>query len=1065
MTSPFTCAACGEPNSEGARFCSGCGAPLSSQRVPIRQSRKVVTVLFSDVTGFTTISERIDPEALREVMQRYFAAMRDVIERHGGRVEKFIGDAVMAVFGLPSVREDDGLRAVRAAVEIGGALTELNALIPAGLGIELTASTGINTGEVFVSEDPSGAQVGDVIGDAVNVAARLEGAAAPGEVMLGRRTYALTRDNVEAERLHLELKGKSKEVVAYRLVGLSSEPSSDRRLSARTVGRSAEMRTLVGAFEEVSARRGCVLVTVLGAAGTGKSRLIRDMPKSLGSGVRVLSGRCLPYGEASIYWALAEIASQAAQIGPKAEPKQVVAALADLLPREPGDQELAAARLAGALGLAPLAGAPEEIVPDLLRLFRALAGGEPLVVVIEDIHWASRGLLVALEQLAARLDHVPLLLICSARLELLENRPDWPGEAPAAQTVTIKPLTDADCAALVRELLNHSDAAESLAGPVVSIANGNPLVIEEVLAMLVDDGDLAPNADGWSLVREVHELRIPPTIEAILAARLDRLSDNERELIEGAAVIGKEFDRAEIEALAVAQQASMFTETIDALLQKQLIASAGGVPSDYRFHHILVRDAAYAATPKRRRAELHERFADFVEGAASLRAGAYGEIVGEHLERSCLLRRELGAGDDEVGELAHRAGELLEEAGRRAQGLSDLPAARSIYARGEAVLARSDPLRPALLTGLAEALFDIGLLVETQSAARAAEITAQELGTPKVRPRAALARIKADVWRGDLALDDGLIELRRMAEEIDRNGEDRSIVSAWMSLAGMGLFGARFGQAETAASRAVACAGRSAPGELPYCLVGMCSGVSRSPLPLAEAEARCAEALARVQPDTAHAAMLESHLAFVEALSGSFEAARARFARASRVLARYRWDLFNSLCLQDWGMCGLIAGDFEDAELRFRSAAELCTTLDPLFASACAALHARALVRLGQHAEGLEEARAAGSNMGENDVEAQVWWRIAAALALAELRAYQEAEEHARSALAVTRHTEAPLLLGDTLACLGEVLLAQQLNAESTRVLQEAIAAYEVKGIAPAVANARELLHSSATAS
>ncbi|HLM84726.1 MAG TPA: adenylate/guanylate cyclase domain-containing protein [Solirubrobacteraceae bacterium] len=1059
------CGICGWVGPQEGRFCTGCGAPLAGRRVEHRQSRKVVTVLFSDVTGFTTISERLDPEALREVMERYFVATRAVIERHGGLVGKFIGDAVMAVFGLPVVREDDALRAVRAAVEIGEELKGVNSMIPVGLAVDLTVSTGVNTGEVFVSDDVSngGTQMGELSGDAVNVAARLESAAAPGEVFLGEVTFRLTRGRIEAERLELALKGKSEKVVAFRLTRLTSPAARpDRRLTARTVGREKEAARVASAFEEAAASKACVLVTVLGVAGSGKSRLVGDALESLRGRARLLSGRCLPYGEATIYWPLTEIACQAAGISHEEEPATAIAAIARLLSDDPDDAQLAvASRLAGAFGLGPLAGAAEEIPPDVVRLLRALASHGPLVAVIEDLHWASPGLLATLEHVATRVSDAPLLLICTARPELLEARPDWPRRAPSAQRIPLESLGEKDCAVLVAELLGGSQAARALAGPVGSVASGNPLVVEEVLAMLVDDGVLTRDADGWRLQRAVEEIRIPPTIEAILAARLDRLSGGERDVIEGAAVVGKEFNLTDIEALGN-EDPETLGRTISALIDKQLIAAAADMPSDYRFHHMLVRDAAYAAMPKRRRADLHERFADFIESSPGGRLGGpYGEIAGEHLERACLLRRELGAGNREVGDLAHRAGTLLDEAGRRAVGFSDFRAARRIYARGEAVVARDDPLRPVLLTGLAVALHDCGLPGDAQSAARDAVLLAERLGAGAVRPRAALALVQADVFCGDRLLEDALVEIRDTLAELERIADDRSIAWGWMTLGGLCFFGARFTEAWMAASQAVARVRSSAPADLPYCLVGLCYTLPRSPMPIAEVSQRCEEALSLVQPDTIHAARIETSLAYIEGMSGRFAAARRRFAGVTEICERYEDDYAGGQCLLDWGHCELLARDFESAESRFRRARALFASLDDLYSAEAAAFHARAQARLGQYSDALEQARWASEHALANHVEARVWWRIAAALALAGMGELERAEDRAREAVVIARPTEAPLLLGDTLSCLGEVLLAQGRSAEGRSALQEAIGIFDAKGVTPGVTAARELLRSS----
>ncbi len=1052
------CATCRAEAPGGATFCMSCGAPVAGRALRRAGVRKVVTVLFSDVTGFTQMGEQLDPEALHEVMERYYGAMREVVQRHGGRVERFIGDAVMGSFGLPRAHEDDAVRAARAAVEIGEALVAVNSRLPPSLGVHLTASTGVNTGEVFVGEE--------VLGDAVNVAARLEGAAAPGEILLGELTYRLARGSVEAERLDLELKGKSERVAAFRLVRVAS-PSErlGRRLTAPMVGRGREAAQLASAFEEASKGEACTLVTVLGLAGTGKSRLVADALASFQDRARVLSGRCLPYGEATVFWPLAEIACQAAGIRHDEEHAAAVAAIAGLLPPEPAEAGMAiASRLAGAFGLGPLAGAAEELQADVVALFAALARDGPLVAVVEDIHWAGSGLLAALEHVAARLGDMPVLVVCTARPELLEAHPGWPGSAPSARTITLEALGESECALLVAELLGDGEAARALAEPVVSVAGGNPLVVEEILAMLVDEGVLEAGAGGWRLDRDVHEIRIPPTIEAILAARLDRLSDGEREVIEQAATVGRDFDAADLRAFG-GREAPALEHAIDRLLDNQLIQATVDGPADYRFHHILVRDAAYASIPKRRRAGLHERVAGHIEGMpAGQRGGVYGEIAGEHLERACILRRELGDGDGEIGDLAHRAGELLGEAGRRASGLSDFVAARRAYARGEAVVARSDPSRPELLTGFAAAAFDMGLFAEAKALAQDALDLAERLGATAVCARAALVRTRAEVLLGDVPIEDALVDVREMAQEIARTGDDRSTVSGWMALSNLSYLAARSAEAAEAADRAVALARRTLPAELPYCLVGLCGTGAHSPMAIPEASARCLDALSLVQPDTLHAAMIESRLAYLDGAGGDLQAADGRFAHVMEVLARHGAEFYEFLTLLDWGSCELLAGEFESAERRLRRARDAAAAFDRAVCGEAAAWHARALTRVGQHHEALEEARRGGAQISANDVEGDVWWRIAAALALAGIGEPGQGEQVAREALAIARRTDMPHLLGDTLTCLGETLLARGETAEAASVIEEAIAVFEAKGMVPAVAGARELLASRASA-
>ena len=396
------CPTCGASNAERARFCSECGAALGAPAS--REARKTVTVLFADVTGSTALGERLDPESFRRVMARYFDLARSCLERHGGTVEKFIGDAVMAAFGVPVVHEDDALRALRAAVELRTALLTLNAELERDYGVALHLRTGVNTGEVV-----TGTEERLVTGDAVNVAARLEQAAEPDEILVGEQTYALARGAIDAEPIEpLAVKGKTEPLTAFRLIGVrAGAPAFDRRLDAPLVGRLDELARVRSAFDEAVAARGCRLVTVLGPPGIGKSRLAREVTATLASEAAVLTGRCLPYGEGITYWPLVEIFREA---GAEAE-----------------------------LDAALSAGAPEEIFWSVRKSLEQRARERPLALVVEDVHWAEPTLLDLAEHLGDWTRDAPLLLLCLARPEFLDGRPGWGGEL-----MTLQPLSEVE---------------------------------------------------------------------------------------------------------------------------------------------------------------------------------------------------------------------------------------------------------------------------------------------------------------------------------------------------------------------------------------------------------------------------------------------------------------------------------------------------------------------------------------------------------------------------------------------------------------------------------------------
>jgi class 3 adenylate cyclase/tetratricopeptide (TPR) repeat protein len=643
-----TCAACGAENREGARFCDACGAALDA--APARGQRKVVTVLFCDVTGSTALGERLDPEALRAVMSRYFGTARAAIERHGGTVEKFIGDAVMAVFGVPTVREDDALRAVRAAQELRDA-------------VEVDVRIGVNTGEVVTGSGDS-----LVTGDAVNVAARLEQSASPGEVLVGARTYELVRDAVDVELLPpLEAKGKSEPLTAYRLVGVTGETGVARRADARLVGRERERRLLGDAWARAVTERAPALFTILGSAGVGKSRLAAEFVDDLDA--TVVRGRCLSYGEGITYWPVVEVVKQLLGAAPPPD-----AASAALL----GDGAASA----------------DDIAFSVRKLLEARAAERPLVVLFDDIQWGEPTFLDLIEHVADWSRDAPILLLCLARPDLLDVRAGWGGGKLNATTVLLEPLSAAETDELIDGLLDGESLDTRFRERIRAAAEGNPLFVEQMLAMVEDSGG---------------EVTVPSTIQALLASRLDQLPPAERAALERGAVEGQVFHRGAVAALA--PDDPNVTAHLFGLVRKELVRpSTATLPGDdaFRFRHLLIRDAAYDALPKATRADLHERFASWVEERAPDLV-ELDEIVGYHLEQAAVYRRELGA--DDAG-LRQRAADRLGAAGLRARAREDDHAAASLLGRAAALLAPDDPRRLELLVPLGEALHGLGRLDE-----------------------------------------------------------------------------------------------------------------------------------------------------------------------------------------------------------------------------------------------------------------------------------------------------------------------------------------------------------------
>jgi class 3 adenylate cyclase len=505
---------CGEDNPARARFCLACGAPLAPAGEP-REVRKTVTVVFSDPVGSTPLGERLDPEALREVVTRYYDRTAEVLTRHGGTMAKFIGDAVMAVYGIPRLHEDDALRAVRAAGELGRALEELNAELETALGVRLA----LRTGEVVVGDAVGGQNV--VVGDAVNVAARLEQAAEPGDVLIGERTWQLVRDAVTVEPMApLALKGKGDPVAGFRLLGVRPDAAGHaRHLDAPMVSRDRELGLLAGGLERAVGERRGLLTVVLGPAGVGKSRLVQEFVATVRGRATVLRGRCLEYGEGLTYWPVAEVVRDAVASGGPEAPGGRPAGLRGLLA---GTEHAAyvAEALAGIEGAAGRTASGEDVPWAVARLFEALARRRPLVVVLDDLHWAEPTLLDLVEQVVGAVRGAPLLLVGTARPELLDDRPWWGAAVADVLPVVLEPLGVEACGRLVANLLGAALPGE-VARAIAEAAGGNPLFVEELVAELLDRGVLTRTGGRWTATADLAHVPVPATISALLAARLE----------------------------------------------------------------------------------------------------------------------------------------------------------------------------------------------------------------------------------------------------------------------------------------------------------------------------------------------------------------------------------------------------------------------------------------------------------------------------------------------------------------------------------------------------------------
>jgi predicted ATPase len=597
-------------------------------------------------------------------------------------------DAVIAVFGLPVAHEDDALRGVRAAAEARDALSSLAAELTAGWPLRLDIRIGISTGEVVTGGD--GERRSWATGAPLTSSSRLGHVAAPGEILVDESNRRLVRDAVVTEPAD----------DAWRLVELAeTAPGLRRRLVSPMIGRERERRRLHDAFDQAVGDRSCQLFTVLGVAGVGKSRLVRELVAELAGQALVARGRCLPYGEGITFWPLLEAVKGAVELEDGDSPEESCAKLARALEGEQGG-ELAAQQVAELIGIAEGGGGAEDGFTAVRMLFETLAGGHPLLLVFDDIHWGEATFLDLLEHIADWARGAPILLICLARPELLDVRPGWGGGKLNATSVLLEPLSDDECGRLIENLVGQVELAEEVGKRIAEASEGNPLFVEEMLSMLIDDGLLVRENGRWAATRDLAAVPVPPTIHALLAARLDRLGADERAVIDRAAVEGKVFHEGAVAQLAPEALRPSVGTHLAALVRKELIRPDKPEHMGeraFRFRHLLIRDAAYDSIPKTARAELHELFGRWLEERTSERTPGYEEIIGYHLEQTFLYRAELGPVDDATRPLAREAAERLGAAGHRAFTRGDAAAAVNLISRAVALLPADDPSRVGLI--------------------------------------------------------------------------------------------------------------------------------------------------------------------------------------------------------------------------------------------------------------------------------------------------------------------------------------------------------------------------------
>jgi predicted ATPase/class 3 adenylate cyclase len=1050
-----TCPGCGEENPDRFRLCGYCGSVLAAL-TPSQEVRKTVTVVVCNLQGSTELAVRLDNEAWREVLTQYFSAMKPVLERHGGTIEKYIGDVIMAVFGLPRMHEDDALRAVRAAARMREALAELNVTLRAGYGVTLENRTGISTGEVVTGEGGGSPRL--ATGDTIDVAARLEQAAPIGEILIGESTYRLVREAVEVVPVEpLELRDEPESVLAYRLLSVTADARSAGLAGRPLVGRARELAALDGEFRRAVDGPECRLVTVLGEAGAGKSRLIEEFIRSI-AGQAVLRGRCLSYGDGITFFPLAEVLRRAAGIVPEDSEQDARIKLTSCFGEQLAD---ANSRIESVLGLSQHPYGQDELFWAVRAVLQELARRGPLVVVFDDVHWAEPTFLDLIEGILDAALGVPLLLICAARDELREDRPGFAAGRPAASQIELGELSDEECGLVVRNFLGDAGLPGPVEQRILGLAKGNPLFVEQMLSMLIDDELLRERAGRWVFSGTGEAVSIPGNVLSLLGARLDRLGPSELGVVELASVIGLEFSSDAVSALLEESDSRTDLEPpLAALCIKQLIRRAEpGAADDFRFSHILVRDTAYARLPKRTRARLHERFAAWLTGTFRFRLAEYEEILGYHLEQSVRYRAELGPVDDHGRQLGAEASRHLSSAGRRALARGDMPAAANLLQRAAALLGENDPARALLLLDAGEAAGDIGEFERaesllTQAADRA--LSADDVGTARA---AALARLYLRYRTDAHAVQENVAELvEQQIPELEAMGDDRALVRAFRLLTAVHGTRSRHGDAAAAAERTIRHATAAGDEVTARRFLGsLAMSALYGPMPVPEAIATCEEVLARAAGDRKARALAELAIGQLEAMRGDFDRARLLYRRSRASLEEFGYFFSAALTSLNSAAIELLAGDLAAAESELRADyRRLLEMGERNYISTTAGL-ADVLYRRGRYDESAEFARACERLASPGDVASQFHWRCVRGKLKARQGEIGEAEALLSAATGLIETSDQLDLQGNGLLDFAEVRELAGASADAATLTEKAAGLFERKGNTVSALKARQL--------
>jgi class 3 adenylate cyclase len=946
------------------------------------EGRKTVTILFCDLVAFTELAERLDPEALRRLMSTFFDRAARVVEHHGGTVEKFVGDEVMAVFGIPAVHEDDALRALRAAIAVRDCVEALDRETE---DIQLEVRIGVNTGEVVTSDPALGHSF--VSGDAVAVGKRLEQAAEPGEIIFGETTYSLVAHAVDASHLEpLALKGKTGPTSAFRLNAIDPDATAiPRRADTPLAGHGDELERLCGIFADV-AIAGARMVTIVGEAGIGKSRLARELIARATDGARVLVGRCPPYGEGLTFSPVRELFRLAGR----------------------DDRELD--------------GSSYEAFAATRRLLEELAREQPVLATFDDIHWAEDTLLDLLEHLASRLGSAPVLLLCLARPHLAERRPQW--LLDPASTLTLGSLSDAESRALIVAL----GAPAGVRDRIVEMAEGNPLFIEQLAAFAQEDGP------GVALVG---------SIRGVLHARLDRLGREERAVLERAAVVGRSFSLQALLELIPPEEHERAHSRLFELARRGLIRPDTAIPEEgFRFQHALVREAVYEAMPKTVRADLHEAMAASLESGPSADA-----LAGYHLEHAFRLGEELGRRDVSLGA---RAGHLLRRAAQETASRGDVPATISLLERARTLLPADDAEFPPVLAALGGAHMNVGDMPAAESVLEEAVTAAVAQGDRATELHARIERQFARTFSAASTPVEESVSLAQEAiAELEQLGDELALARAWWLQSTGDVLACRWRVRAEAIERALGHARRARAGlEMVSTLAGLLAqALLHGPTPVAVAVQRVEQLPQELALDRALRSSVDTSLAGLLAMRGDVEEARRIYRGVAATYEEFGLRFRRATQAFVGALIELWAGNLAGAESELRASS---TALTEYGASTSATTHRAMLADVVCALDRLDEAEAEGRQIAaeapEEDLVAQVLWRSALSRVLARRRSVAEAKELAEQSLALSAGVEFPFLRVVSLTAAAEVEAAADRVTEARHLLEEGRGIMQAKG-------------------